>query len=150
MAWSSLASNQMVSFTDAQSSGYELNPGQSHVTSNQCMTKNDALTKYKLNQRYMTGWSSNQLAQKGSWSPYVPITQDLDNYTNPCGMVITNLWYDDNYDLYYTSSAATTLYNGTGNIYYGPDPSSGYIWMEYSYVNGVKTFVRYRNSPCSI
>lgn len=48
MSWAGLASNQMVSYTDAQGGGFTLQPGQSSVTSNQCMTKNDALTKYVL------------------------------------------------------------------------------------------------------
>jgi len=46
MAWSDVQSNQMVSFTDAQTSGFSLKPGQSHVTSNQCMTKDEITTKY--------------------------------------------------------------------------------------------------------
>lgn len=67
MAWGDLASNQMVSFTDAQSGGFNLNSGQSPVTSNQCMTKNDALTKYALDSSYMSGYASNQLVPKSAW-----------------------------------------------------------------------------------
>lgn len=62
------AQNQMVSFTQAQSLGFALNSGQSHVTSNQCMTKNDALTKYSLNASAMSGYTSNQLVPRSVWT----------------------------------------------------------------------------------
>ncbi|MEZ0182655.1 hypothetical protein AB9T89_10445 [Flavobacterium oncorhynchi] len=62
------ASNQMVSFTQAQSLGFSLNSGQSHVTSNQCMTKSDALTKYNLNAANMSSFSANQLVPKNNWA----------------------------------------------------------------------------------
>lgn len=67
MAWSSLASNQMVSYTDAQGGGFTLQPGQSAVTSNQCMTKADALAKYVLDSSYMSSYASNQLVPKSTW-----------------------------------------------------------------------------------
>ena len=67
MAWSSLAANQMVSYTDAQGGGFTLNSGQSSTTSNQCMTKSDALTKYYLDSTLMSGYSSNQLVPKSAW-----------------------------------------------------------------------------------
>lgn len=67
MAWADLASNQMVSYTDAQTSGFALQSGQSQVTSNQCMTKNDALAKYVLDSAYMTSYASNQLVPKSTW-----------------------------------------------------------------------------------
>lgn len=69
MAWSSLASNQMVSYTDAQGGGFTLKPGQSSVTSNQCMTKDNAFTKYYLLSSSSTNaLSSNQLMQKSFWT----------------------------------------------------------------------------------
>lgn len=68
MSWSSLTSNQMVSYTDAQGGGFSLNSGQSNVASNQCMTKNDAFTKYNLLATTNTnGLSSNQLMRKDYW-----------------------------------------------------------------------------------
>jgi hypothetical protein len=67
MSWSGLASNQMVTFTDAQTSGFTLNPGQSAVTSNECMTKLQALTKYNLSEGEMDIYSNNQLVPKGVW-----------------------------------------------------------------------------------
>lgn len=67
MAWSSLASNQMVSFTDAQGGGFALQSGQSNVNSNQCMTKSEALAKYVLNASNMSSYASNQLVPKSTW-----------------------------------------------------------------------------------
>jgi len=63
----SQASNQMITFTAAQSLGFALNVGQSSVTSNQCMTKNDALTKYNLSSSAMDAYTSNQLVPRSSW-----------------------------------------------------------------------------------
>jgi hypothetical protein len=67
MPWATLASNQMVSYTDAQGGGFTLQPGQSAVTSNQCMTKSDATTKYVLDTSYLTSYASNQLIPKSVW-----------------------------------------------------------------------------------
>jgi len=61
------ASNQMVSFTQAQSLGFSLKSGQSSVTSTQCMTKSEALAKYNLTVSAMDGYSSNQLVPKSAW-----------------------------------------------------------------------------------
>jgi hypothetical protein len=64
MPWNDLASNQMVSFIDAQTSGFPLKSGQSHVTSNQCMTKSEILTKYNVT---ISGYDDNQLVPKNGW-----------------------------------------------------------------------------------
>lgn len=72
MAWSDLASNQMVSFTDAQTSGFSLKPGQSHVTSNQCMTSSDITTKYNV--AISGSYSSNQLVPKSAWTAAKSVT----------------------------------------------------------------------------
>lgn len=64
MAFSDLASNQMVTYTDAQTSGFPLKAGQSHVTSNQCMTKVNILTKYNVT---ISGYADNQLVPKSAW-----------------------------------------------------------------------------------
>jgi hypothetical protein len=77
MAWAGLASNQMVSYTDAQGGGFTLQSGQSSVTSDQCMTKTDALTKYLLDAASMSNYASNQLVPKSAWvgaAPSVVIT----------------------------------------------------------------------------
>ena len=82
MAWSDLASNQMVSFTDSQSGYFTLQPGQSTVVSNQCMTKSDALTKYVLDSSYMEDYASNQLVPKSTWvAGGYPISLSLPRIT---------------------------------------------------------------------
>lgn len=77
MAWADLASNQMVSYTDAQGGGFPLQPGQSSVTSDQCMTKSDATTKYILNTSYLTSYASNQLIPKSVWVNGVSLTWSI-------------------------------------------------------------------------
>lgn len=71
LLWSVLsfgqASNEMVSFTQAQSLGFTLKSGQSHVTSNQCMTKSDALAKYNLSASAMASYTDNQLVPRSAW-----------------------------------------------------------------------------------
>jgi|GEM_PF-2289430 len=62
------ASNEMVSFTQAQNLGFSLNLGQSHVTSNQCMTKLEATTKYSLNTSLLNSYASNQLIPRSVWA----------------------------------------------------------------------------------
>jgi uncharacterized protein (TIGR02145 family) len=59
--------NEMVSFTQAASLGFILKPGQSHVTSNRCMTKLEALTKYKLSISAMDAYANNQLIPRSVW-----------------------------------------------------------------------------------
>jgi uncharacterized protein (TIGR02145 family) len=66
MAWTDLAYNQMVSFTDAQSGGFRLLSGQS-VDSNQCMTKSEALEKYNLIASNMDFFTDSQLVPKFTW-----------------------------------------------------------------------------------
>lgn len=61
------ASNQMVTFTEAQSLGFSLKSGQSHVTSNQCMTKSEALTKYNVDADAMSSYAENQLVPRSVW-----------------------------------------------------------------------------------
>jgi len=94
MAWGDLAGNQMVSYTDAQGGGFTLKPGQSSVTSNQCMTKNDAFTKYNLATTSNTNTvASKQLMRKDYW------------------VSATALPYS--YTLYYWSIADVSLYGFT-------------------------------------
>jgi hypothetical protein len=62
-----MESNQMVTFTQASSLGFTLNAGQSHVTSNQCMTKSAALAKYNLSAGSMSGFANNQLVPRSAW-----------------------------------------------------------------------------------
>lgn len=67
MAFSNLAANQMVSEADAATGGFTLNSGQSHGSSNQCMTKGAALTKYNINASAMSSYANNQLVPKNTW-----------------------------------------------------------------------------------
>lgn len=130
MAWSSLASNQMVSFTDAQGGGFTLQSGQSNVTSNQCMTKSDALTKYVLNSSYMSSYASNQLVPKNTWvagttsysfnfsttsattpSSACALSYGLTLYSNSSTLSLSTILYTD--------SGLTTLFNGSSRYWHG-------------------------------
>lgn len=113
MAWGDLASNQMVSYTDAQTSGFALNAGQSSVTSNQCMTKSDAFTKYNLAATSNTdGLASNQLMRKSFWAgngnAFAFGTAGSTTSSGSCGLSNTGL------TLY---SADTTLVVGSKLFY---------------------------------
>jgi uncharacterized protein (TIGR02145 family) len=68
MAWNDLLANQMVSFTDAQGSGFDLKSGQSAVTSDKIMTKSDILTKYDIASDNFDTYANNQLVPKNSWN----------------------------------------------------------------------------------
>lgn len=67
MSWSARTSNMAVCFTDLQSAPFTLKSGESHVTSNNCMTKLDALNKYELEPAYMSEFSNNWLVPKYSF-----------------------------------------------------------------------------------
>ena len=94
MAFNDLASNQGVSFTNAQTGGFTLKPGQSSVTSNEQMTKLDATTKYYLDTSniYLSPKPNNQVVVK----------RDLTNTTTttttatPVGNFIINPAYGIN------------------------------------------------------
>lgn len=96
------ASNEMVTFTQAQSLGFSLNSGQSHVTSSECMTKTQALAKYNLDASAMSAYASNQLVPKSAW---IAGTPPITFYP------ITGFYYS-------TCGGPITIYNGSdGNIY---------------------------------
>jgi hypothetical protein len=111
MAFSDLSLNQMVTFTDAQSSGFSLKSGQSHVTSNQCMTKSEALLKYVLSDSPMSTYSSNQLVPKSAWENGGFYTIKLV-YFAP----LSNNPEKSNYYVYYTKSDASMPNLVTTNI----------------------------------
>lgn len=67
MAFSNLATNQMVSEADAATGGFTLQSGQSHGSSNQCMSKDAANTKYVLDTTIQTSFAGNQLLPKSAW-----------------------------------------------------------------------------------
>jgi hypothetical protein len=95
MAWSGLASNQMVSYTDAQGGGFTLNSGQSAVTSNQMMDKTAALTKYNLNATNMSAYAGNQLVPKSAWVAAVtgPIFVANSNFAVAISTSTVNVTY---------------------------------------------------------
>ena len=73
MAWADLASNQFVSFTDSQTSGFT--PKQTVPTSNAWMTKQNWLDYYNVNSTNLSGYQSNQYVQKSSLtSAYIELT----------------------------------------------------------------------------
>lgn len=66
MAWGDIIGNRLVTFADLQSSGINLNGGQSHSSSNQLMTKTDITTKYNVNTGNLSGYTSNQLVNRSA------------------------------------------------------------------------------------
>jgi hypothetical protein len=137
MSWSGLASNEMVTFTNAQGGGFTLNPGQSSVTSNQCMTANDALTKYQLSSSAMSSYAGNQLVPKSVWvgvNYYLAFTQFrvVNTTTDICTISL-------NTSTYYTTNSNGIL--GIGDIIYVYDVgyypiigSGGFVY--YTYLEG--------------
>jgi hypothetical protein len=145
MSWSGLASNQMVTFTDAQTSPFTLNSGQSSVTSNECMTKSQALTKYNLDASAMSAYANNQLVPKSVWVSGVTYTQIFGWKYNPCSSDATI--YEGSDGLYYTDTTGTLL-NATIYIYAGPDGDFDYFWSEIPYTDGVAGFANIISSFC--
>ena len=134
------ASNQMVTFTAAQSLWFSLNAGQSAVTSNQCMTKNDALTKYNLSSSAMSAYANNQLVPRCVWvsgASYVEYVRTNGYMTGALvcpqfGNYVGSVFRQNGTGRYFTNSALTTPFNGN-NLYYG----LGYV-SDGSYYNNVQ------------
>lgn len=122
------ASNQMVSFTQAQSLGFTLQSGQSHTTSNKCMTKNDALVKYNLDASAMSSYTSNQLVPKSTWVnalTYYTYQISSGGCSDPVETI--NLYSSSPsislYMVFYTNTSLTTSFDGFGFGYYYPNGS---------------------------
>ena len=114
MAWSSLAANQIPTFTDLQTSGFTLNAGQSAVTSNECVTKANALAKYNLSSTAMNSFASNQLVPK---SAYASGAVTSYSYTVKLGTTLTNVCSATPITIYSESSTWSTfmgLYQDAG------------------------------------
>jgi hypothetical protein len=62
MAWNNLSPFQIANFTDIQTSGFSLLPGQSHITSNKCMTRSEIMSKYDV--WVSNAYASNQIIPK--------------------------------------------------------------------------------------
>lgn len=125
MAWNDVADNQMVSFTDAQTSGFDLNSGQSSVTSNQCMTKNDITTKYNVSSSAMSAYANNQLVPRSVWVSglnYVEYRRTDGRMTGASVCILVGTWtayaYQQNgTGRFFTTSALTTVFNGNNQYY---------------------------------
>ena len=132
MSWSSLASNQMVSFTDSQTSPFSLNPGQTVPTSNQCMTKDDALTKWSLDSSYMSSYTSNQLVPKSVWvAVQITYTYYGSLYAqNPCDPMVY-IYYGSNGQWY--QDIGGTFYNFNYACQYGYYDEGYMAYLYYMY-----------------
>lgn len=130
------ASNQMVTFTAAQSLGFSLNSGQAAVTSNQCMTKNDALTKYNLDASAMSAYANNQLVPRSTWVSglnYVEYRRTDGSMTGASACILIGTWtayaYQQNgTGRFFTTSALTTVFNGNNQYYIFYDSISGNLF----------------------
>jgi hypothetical protein len=121
MAWNDLLANQMVSFTDAQGGGFTLLPGQSNVSSNQCMTKNNILTKYNIASDNFNTYANDQLVPKNVW---------------PSDIIIdTQIWTNRNLDV-------ETYRDGT----LIPQATTNADWLSKTY-NGIGAWCYYDNDP---
>lgn len=120
------ASNQMVTFTQAQSLGFSLNSGQSHITSNQCITKSEALAKYNLDANAMSSYASNQLVPKSVWISGVSYftynfhynvgeicLANADVETNPLVVVYSTSSAIVTGMVFYTNTSLTATLNGS-------------------------------------
>lgn len=79
MPWGDLQPTQWVSFTNMQTSGIPLKSGQSHTTSNEWMTKSEAIAKYSLktSNSFLAAKASNQWVAKRDLEPGDPATATL-------------------------------------------------------------------------
>lgn len=120
--------NQMVSFTEAQSLGFSLKSGQSHVTSNQCMTKSEALAKYNVDASAMSSYANNQLVPRSVWFNAVPsyyhfvagsfsTRAEACDYDNDYIALYTSSSTIENGIHFFTNSSLTTQFHGTGSFY---------------------------------
>lgn len=141
MSWSSLAGNQMVSFTDAQTGPFSLNPGQSYTTSNKCMTKLEALTTFGLEAGYMATYGADQLVPKDQWvAAAITYTYYGTLYAqNPCDPAVV---------LYYGSNGI--WYSEVGGSYYAIDFACQYSYYDPgadNYVYALYNLALYNPSP---
>lgn len=133
LLWSILsfgqASNEMVSYTQAQSLGFTLKAGQTHVTSNQCMTKSEALAKYNLSTSAMASYTDNQLVSRSAWitavvsyiyfgdmTGYSTRNTACANATNHSLYYSASSFVQSGMVLYYDSNL-TLPFNGNGQYY---------------------------------
>jgi len=125
MAYNDLAFNQAVSFTNAQTGGFTLKPGQSSVTSNQEMTKLAATTKYYLdtNNIYLSPKPDNQIVVKQDLTPATTLTITYESQYW-IGLLTAPI-----------ASTNITISGGTGRGYYdaclgAPDENVNMDWID--------------------
>ena len=116
MAWDNLASNQMVSYSEALTSPFALrtSPG----SGNQCMTKAQILAMYYVT---ISGYSDNELVPKSVWIGSTFKLQltvskttgalacaDFNRFIN----AYSNVRYPGINDIIYSDANLTTRFNG--------------------------------------
>lgn len=86
MPWGSLAATDWVSFTNIQGGGFTLRSGQSHVTSDDWVTKSEAIAKYYLKETnsFLSAKSANDWVAKRDLEVGDPATATL------------TVWYENN------------------------------------------------------
>jgi hypothetical protein len=142
----------MVSFTDAQTSPFTLNPGQSYVTSNKCMTKLEALTMFGLEAGFMMTYGPDQLVPKVQWvATELVYTYYGTLYAqNPCDPMVyvyygsNGQWYSEVSGSYYGITYACQY------AYYDPGADT-YVYSVYYLEPSNATPVYYgqSTSPCA-
>lgn len=136
------ASNQMVTFTQAASLGFSLNSGQSHVTSNQCMTKSEALAKYNLSSSDMDSYSNNQLVPRSAWVSGVAgncYYSDNGSYGSTPGEACTTTVLLDGFDMCFQGTTLENVPLPSTVTVYGAAFNGGNLWWRVS--NASTTYV---------
>lgn len=121
MSWATLAANQMVSFIDAQGSGFTLKSGQSHINSPQCMTRANMNLRYNVLDP--TSYLSNELVPKSAWAAPVAIP----SYS--CGSTLQTIGG--------TGSMDFVLGTTSGSVTYDWEAITNYTWYIQVTYNGV-------------
>jgi hypothetical protein len=137
MAWDDLLNNQMVSFTDAQTSGFPLIPGETNPGGDRNMTKSEILFRYNVNigTTYANPYLDNQLVPKIDWlskSTSIELCYSETSINEACLCVLpTSILGNTNTSLYITSTS----------------PAGG-IWTRY--FTPINTIIRNRLSGTQI
>jgi hypothetical protein len=112
MAWNDLAPNQMVSFNDIQESGINLKPGQVAISTDQCITKEQALTMYSISTVAVTPYANNQLIPKSVIS-YINCSPSIFTSVSTQNVPWTGLASAPNGDVYAITNGGD-IYKQTG------------------------------------
>lgn len=139
MSWAGLASNQFVSFTDAQGSGFTQKV--TLPTSDRHMDKDEALYYLNLDASYMSGITADQFPQKSQFvagyaaptitSPYFGLSSEAGKV-----VVVYNPSYTSfpaGFSSYKMYRGATLIYTGTSNSSYVFNDTGGTQDVTYDY-----------------